>query len=223
MIVDHAHNDYLEALVEGGLALFLPVVVAVVLVFRLGLRAVRRHEDRPTGGLVLGALVAFTTVAIHSFSDFGMHIPANAAIVTVLCAQLCAVGRQRGGAGPETAADRESDDSDRYVLRLRGLAPVLGAVSAAALGLALAGEGWRAHRAQQLRLMAFDLDASPDPAGREQKVAALEAATRLVPGYARLQAELAHAHLTILELRMEELTGSAPRRCGGWTRANCAP
>ena len=164
MIVDHAHNDYLEALVEGGLALFLPVVVAVVLVFRLGLGAVRRHEDRPIGGLVLGALVAFTTVAIHSFSDFGMHIPANAAIVTVLCAQLCAVGRQRGGAGPETAADRESDDSDRYVLRLRGLAPVLGAVSAAALGLALAGEGWRAHRAQQLRLMAFDLDASPDPA-----------------------------------------------------------
>ena len=37
MIVDHAHNDYLEALVEGGLALFIPVVVAVVLVFRLGL------------------------------------------------------------------------------------------------------------------------------------------------------------------------------------------
>ena len=211
MIVDHAHNDYLEALVEGGLALFLPVVVAMVLVFRLGLGAVRRHEDRPVGGLVLGALVAFTTVAIHSFSDFGMHIPANAAIVTVLCAQLCAVGRQRGGAGPETAADRESDDSDRYVLRLRGLAPILGAVSAAALGLALAGEGWRADRAQQLRLTAFDLDASPDPAVREQKVAALEAATRLVPGYARLQAELAHAHLTILELRMEELTGSAPR------------
>ena len=147
---------------EGGLALFLPVVVAVVLVFRLGLRAVRRHEDRPTGGLVLGALVAFTTVAIHSFSDFGMHIPANAAIVTVLCAQLFAVGRQRG-AGPETAADRESDDSDRIVLRLRGLAPVVGAVAAATLGLALAGEGWRAHRAQQLRLMAFDLDGSrPD-------------------------------------------------------------
>ncbi len=210
MIVYHAHNDYLEALVEGGLVLFIPIMVAVVLVFRLGLGAVRRHEDRPVGGLVLGALVGFTTVAIHSFSDFGMHIPANTAIVTVLCAQLCAVGRQRGGAGPETAADRESDDSDRYVLRLRGLAPILGAVSAAALGLALAGEGWRAHRAQQLRLMAFDLDASPDPTGREQKVAALEAATHLVSGYARLQAELAHAHLTILKLRMDELTVSAP-------------
>ncbi|HKM54602.1 MAG TPA: O-antigen ligase family protein, partial [Isosphaeraceae bacterium] len=56
MIVDHAHNDYLEALVEGGLVLFLPVVVAVVLVFRLGFGAVRHHEDRPTGALVLGAL-----------------------------------------------------------------------------------------------------------------------------------------------------------------------
>ena len=39
MVVDHAHNDYLEVLVEGGLALFLPVVLAIVLVFRLGLRA----------------------------------------------------------------------------------------------------------------------------------------------------------------------------------------
>ena len=75
---------------------------------------------------------------------------------------------------------------------------------------------------QQLRLMAFDLDASPDPAGREQKVASLEAATRLVPGYGRLQAELAHAHLTVLELRMDELTASVPARCGGWTRANRA-
>ena len=147
VVVDHAHNDYLEALVEGGLALFIPVVVAVVLVFRLGFGAVRRHEDRPTGGLVLGALVAFTTVAIHSFSDFGMHIPANTAIVTVLCAQLCAAGQQRVRAGPETVADRESDNSDRYVLRLRGLAPALGAVAAAVLGLAaLAGEGWRANR-----------------------------------------------------------------------------
>jgi tetratricopeptide (TPR) repeat protein len=160
---------------------------------------------------MLGALVAFTTAAIHSFSDFGMHIPANAAIVTVLCAQLCAGRREREVAGPETAVDFEWGNSDRYVLRLRGLAPVVGAVSAVALGLALAGEGWRAHRAQQLRLTAFDLDTSPDLAVREQKLAAFEAATHLVPGYARLQAELAHAHLTILEQRMEELTESGPR------------
>ena len=51
---------------------------------------------------------------------------------------------------------------------------------------------------------------APDPTGREQKVAALVAATHLVPSYARLQAELAHAHLTILKLRMDELTVSAP-------------
>ena len=151
-----------------------------------------------------------------------MHIPANAVIVTVLCAQLCAVGRQRGGPDrrPRLTASPTTriDTSCGFGGWLRSLGP-----SAAALGLALAGEGWRADRAQQLRLTAFDLDASPDPAVREQKVAALEAATRLVPGYARLQAELAHAHLTILELRMEELTGSASARCGGWTRADCTP
>ena len=126
MIVDHAHNDYLETLVEGGLALFLPVVVAVVLVFRLGLRAVRRHEDRPTGGLVLGALVAFTTVAIHSFSDFGMHIPANAAIVTVLCAQLCTVGRRRGG--------RTGDRGRPRVRRLGSIRPAASRVGSGPWG-----------------------------------------------------------------------------------------
>jgi len=214
LIVDHAHNDYLEALVEGGLVLFVAVMVAVVLVVRLGLRAVRRNEDRPAGGLVLGALLGFTTVAIHSFSDFGMHIPANAVIVTVLCAQLCTAGRQRGWGGPETTADREAGDSDRYVLRLRGLAPVLGAVSVAALGVALAGDGWRAHRAQQFRLRGFELDADPDPAIREQRVAALGAATRLVPRYGLMQAELAQAHLTILERRWEELAESGPRTAG---------
>jgi O-antigen ligase/tetratricopeptide (TPR) repeat protein len=211
IIVDHAHNDYLESLVEGGLILFIPVIMAVVLVFRLGLRAVRLREDRPVGGLVLGALVGFTAVAIHSLSDFGMHIPANAVIVTVLCAQLCALGRQRGGAGSETTADFESDDSDRYVLRLGGLAPILGAMSVAALGLAVAGDGYRAHKAQQFRLKGFELDADPDPTIREGKVAALEAATRLVPGYGRMQAELAHAHLTILERRQEALAESGAR------------
>jgi tetratricopeptide (TPR) repeat protein len=204
IIVDHAHNDYLEALVEGGLVLFIPVVVAVVLIFRLGFRAVHRNENRPAGALALGALVAFTTVAIHSFSDFGMHIPANAVIVTVVCAHLCAAGEREWG-GPTTTAREEADGSDRIVLRLRGLAPVLGAVAAAALGLGVAADGWRAHRAQEFRLRGFELDADPEPAIREGKVAALEAAVRLLPGYARMQAELAQAHLTILERRREEL------------------
>ena len=208
MIVDHAHNDYLEALVEGGMVLFIPVMVAVVLIFWLGFRAVGRYQDRPVGGLVLGALVAFTTVAIHSFSDFGMHMPANAVIVTVLCAQLYAAGRQRGWGGAATTADGESDGSDRYVLRLRGLAPVLGAAAVTALGLALAADGWRAHRAQQFRLAGFAFDADPDDAIRAQMVPALEAATRLLPGYARMQAELAHAHLALLERRKEELAES---------------
>ena len=51
MVVDHAHNDYLEMLVEGGLAQLIPGVLAIVLVFRLGLRAVRdlEGESRPGG------------------------------------------------------------------------------------------------------------------------------------------------------------------------------
>jgi O-antigen ligase/tetratricopeptide (TPR) repeat protein len=214
LLVDHAHNDYLEALVEGGLILFLSVMAAVVLIFRLGLRGIRCHQDQPLGGLLLGAMVAFTTVVIHSFSDFGMHIPANAAVVTVLCAQLCAGGRKRVGAAAEPAAGREPGDSDWYVLRFRGVAPVLGAVTAVTLGLVLACEGRRAHRAQQLRLTAFDVEASNAPTSHEQAFAALEAATRLVPEYARLHSEFAHAHLNVLQQQMEELAERRPRTAG---------
>jgi hypothetical protein len=76
-IFDHAENDYLEMLVEAGLPGLVAVATFVALTFRCGLRAVRRHQGRPEGGLALGALVAFAAVAIHSFTDFGMRIPAE--------------------------------------------------------------------------------------------------------------------------------------------------
>ena len=165
----------------------------------------------------------FTTVAIHSFSDFGMHIPANAVIVTVLCAQLCAAGRQRGGPDrrprPTASPTTRIDTSCGSEAWLRSLGPCRwrpsGSRSPAKAGGRIGPSNSGSWR--------FELDASPDPAVREQKVAALEAATRLVPGYARLQAELAHAHLTILERRMEELTESGPRDRRGRTRVDHGP
>jgi tetratricopeptide (TPR) repeat protein len=90
------------------------------------------------------------------------------------------------------------------------LAPALGAASALALSLVLAHEGWRAHRVQQLRDMAFDLNWSPDPARPERKVACLEEAARLVPEDALLQSELAFEHLNAFDRRMAELARRGP-------------
>ena len=59
----------------------------------------RRLEGQAAAGLVLGALFGFTTMVIHNFGDFGLHIPAIALLATVLCAQLAGLGRQ----DPESA------------------------------------------------------------------------------------------------------------------------
>jgi O-antigen ligase len=181
LVYEHAHNEYLEALVEGGVLRLALSLLAIGLVYRLGLRAVRRHEGRPAAGLVIGGLFAFTTLVIHSVGDFGLHLPAVALLAAVLCAYLCGLG--------------SSGEPDPYTLRLGGLGPVLGAAVAVAVGWVLLGEGWKDDRVQRLRLAALRLgEHPPDAAARERKVALLAAAARLAPDYARLQYELGQAH-----------------------------
>ncbi len=209
MIVDHAHNDYLEMLVEGGLTQLILGVLAAVLVFRLGLRAARHGGGRPAGGLALGALVGLATVLIHSVFDFGMHIPACAALVVVLCAHVCGLGgeaeeRGRAPSRGRLPADREREDgrTGQFVL-------ALGVGSMLAVAPAIVHEGWRPYRSRNLRVAASDLDRSLDPERLERKADRLEEAARLVPEDARLRADLARAHLTVYEQRMYELEEDA--------------
>src|SRR5205807_9979702 len=68
---EHAHNDYLEVLIEGGVPGLLLSLLAIGLVFRFGLRAMRLGARRTVRGLALGGLFGFTTLVIHSFGDFG--------------------------------------------------------------------------------------------------------------------------------------------------------
>jgi O-antigen ligase/tetratricopeptide (TPR) repeat protein len=204
-IYTNAENDYLEALVEGGLVRLALSVLAVGLVFRLGYRAVCRPQGHEGGGLALGALFGFSAVAIHSGGDFGLHVPAIAFLATVLCAHLCALGHTGGPAagGPEPGA---AGGPGAYRLRLGGLAPVAGAVLAVSGGLVLGHEGWRAYRVEWLRHEASPPSrTSPD---RGSSLASLEAAARLAPESAGLQVELAHVHVD----RFEERAGQLQRK-----------
>ena len=216
VIVDHAHNDYLEALVEGGLALFVPVVVAVVLVFRLGLRAVRRPEDRPVGGLVLGALVGFADGGDPQLQRLRAAHPGQCGARDGPLRPVCAPwggGEREPGRSPR----RPRVPATRIATSCGsgGLAPVLGAVVGGGPGarrsptraggrIGSSSSGSRPSTSRRL----------PDPASVRRRSRLFEAATRLVPEYARLQAELAYAHLAVFEQRMEELAeewGGAPR------------
>ena len=88
--IGEAHNDYLQALLDGG-ALGLLLVLAVVgMVLRA---ALGRAGRSPLDLGVLGALVGF---AFHELVDFGGQIPANAATAIALAAAaLAPAARER--------------------------------------------------------------------------------------------------------------------------------
>ena len=123
----HAHNDWLQLLVEyGWIGLALGTVVFVVH-FAAGWRNALRlaREAAPTGwlpqsmelGLVSGALAAWVAQAVHSFFDYRLHI-APVAMLLALCAGWLA--RARLSHATATPA---------WWLRLLGLMPAIPGVA----------------------------------------------------------------------------------------------
>ena len=83
LVVNQAHNDYLQALVETGILGFACVLWFIVNLYRSGIRNFR-VRSRVATVRALGPLVGCTGILVHSFSDFNLHIPANAALFFVL-------------------------------------------------------------------------------------------------------------------------------------------
>jgi O-antigen ligase/tetratricopeptide (TPR) repeat protein len=184
-VVDYAHSEYVEVLVEGGLVGLLLALLTVLFVFR-GARppSAAGHPGR-SAGLWLGGLFAFSTLVIYSSWDFVLHLPAIAVLAAVLCANLVGGGDAGGQSAPPAG---------RYSFRLRGLAPALGAAVALLLGLLLCREGWREYRAQKFLFAALGLEggAAVTP---QRRIACLEAAVTTSPESARLHLLLGEAHL----------------------------
>jgi len=91
--IDHAHDDYLEAAAEMGLVGAALILSALALFFRLAFQDLR-HGLRCEGGWIrLGAAIGCCGLLVHSFFDFNLHIPANAAWFATL-AGLATTGEQ---------------------------------------------------------------------------------------------------------------------------------
>jgi O-antigen ligase len=86
LFVNEAHNDYAQVLVETGLLGFGLMLWFLACLYRRGLPTSRRWEFKWDGALSLAALLGCTGILFHSFVDFNMQIPANAALFYVLCA-----------------------------------------------------------------------------------------------------------------------------------------
>jgi O-antigen ligase len=84
--VNQAHNDYLQLLVETGLAGFSIAVWFLVLVFRQAAGKLKNWTETASGTMTMAALLGCVGILVHSFLDFNLQIPANAALFYVLCA-----------------------------------------------------------------------------------------------------------------------------------------
>ena len=84
LVVNAAHNDYVQAMVEIGLIGFALIVALIFLLFREALRKARNWEHDYQGNMALAALVGCSGILIHSFCDFNLQVPANAALFAVL-------------------------------------------------------------------------------------------------------------------------------------------
>jgi hypothetical protein len=98
VVYTRAENEYLDMLVEGGavgLGMMVLFLVALVRSGRAALAGATAPRDRL---VVLGALFGLLTLAIHSLSDFAVHIPAVGIAAVLLAARITALGQEQRAA-----------------------------------------------------------------------------------------------------------------------------
>lgn len=88
--VNQAHNDYLQLLVETGLAGFAIAGWFLFLMTRRAISKLKNWTETPNGVLTAGCVLGCVGILVHSFLDFNLQIPANAALFYVLCAIVAA-------------------------------------------------------------------------------------------------------------------------------------
>jgi hypothetical protein len=89
---DYAHNDYAQALAETGAAGGAALLAALGMFFWLAFRNLRERLRRPAGWIPFAAALGCCGLLVHSFVDFNLHIPANAAWFAVCAAVATSKG-----------------------------------------------------------------------------------------------------------------------------------
>lgn len=84
--VNEAHNDFVQTLVETGIAGFACAVAFLVLLSRDGVRKLRHWRSDTSSGMAVAAFLGCIGISVHGLVDFNLQIPANAAFFFALSA-----------------------------------------------------------------------------------------------------------------------------------------
>src|SRR5262249_26633002 len=74
-----------QLLVEMGGAGFVLMLCFLGVTYVCALRKVKHWDTDPNATVAIAAMVGVTGILVHSFVDFNLQIPANAALFYVLC------------------------------------------------------------------------------------------------------------------------------------------
>ena len=136
----HAHNDYLNTLADWGVVGFSMVAASFALllggIFETWKSVSREPSELGTkpsnrAAFGLGGSIGLSAILIHSFTDFNMHVPANAILVVTLMALLS--GHLRYA-------------TERYWLNPRGTGRILVTLIGLVAMVYLGQQGWRRAR-----------------------------------------------------------------------------
>lgn len=84
--VNEAHNDYLQLLAETGVLGFSTMIWFLFILIRQVRRKVHKWSSDVSGAVTLACSLGVLGILVHSFVDFNLQIPANAAFFYVFCA-----------------------------------------------------------------------------------------------------------------------------------------
>ena len=83
----HAENEYAQVLEETGLVGLGLLIILGIIVWSGCIKSIRNNKH-PIGSAAYGLCFGISAILIHSLSDFGQHLPANAILSAIFCALL---------------------------------------------------------------------------------------------------------------------------------------
>jgi O-antigen ligase len=138
--VNHAHNDYLELLLEAGVPGMLALgefLIFVVFASYHGLASKRSHEGRL---LTIAGLCAIVIVLLHSVVDYPLRTFAISSLFGLACGLLLPSPRRRSEPDPDGWPRRS-----RAASVVRAVAVT---IVGAAFGMVVIAQGWATYQAK---------------------------------------------------------------------------
>jgi O-antigen ligase/tetratricopeptide (TPR) repeat protein len=94
-LYNHAHNDFLELLTDGGLIGFILASWFIGTILRTGYQQIFSRQDSLSVFFSIGAFSGISGLLVYSLTDFNLHNGANGLYFASLCGLLVSAGHTR--------------------------------------------------------------------------------------------------------------------------------